>query len=251
MYPIILSVGGLTIYAYGFMINLGFIVAAILLYREAKNRDFNPLFALEALLVSVIAGIIGTRALYIALNWDLYSSQPVSFIITDFGGLTFYGGFFFGWLALFLWSVWRKVNFLYIADMFAPYLILGYAFGRIGCFLNGCCFGRVSDLPWALPASAADPLLRHPVQLYAAFGALAIFFILKMLQPGKPFAGFILIALFTLYGALRFSTEFFRFEFVVWFNLTLAQLFSLGLVLVSLIVITVIINFQSGKGNKI
>lgn len=229
------------------MINLGFIVAAILLYREAKKKGFNPVFALEASLASVIAGIIGTRVLYIALNWDLYSSQPVSFIITDFAGLTFYGGFFFGWIALFLWSVWRKVNFLYIADIFAPYLILGYAFGRIGCFMNGCCFGRISDLPWSLPASAADPLLRHPVQLYAAFGALAIFFILKFMQHRKPFAGFILIALFTLYGVLRFSTEFFRFENPVWFSLTLAQLFSLGLVMVSLLLIVVIMLFQGSK----
>lgn len=247
MHPILSHLNGLTIYTYGFMINLGFIVTAILLYFEAKKEEFDPLLVLEALLASVVAGIIGTRLLYIALNWEFYSSRPISHIITNFDGLTFYGGFFFGWFALYLWSIWRKVNFFQIADMFAPYLILGYAFGRIGCFLNGCCFGRASDLPWALPANAADPILRHPVQLYATVGALAIYFLLKIIQSKKPFTGFTLVSLFALYGTLRFITEFFRFENPLWLNLTLAQLFSLGLVLISLLIIFIIMRFHGSK----
>ncbi len=248
MYPEILRIGNLTIHSYGFMINLGIIIVAILLYFEAKKEEFDPLLVLEALLVAVFAGILGGRALYVALNWDLYSAQPISHIITDFEGLTFYGSFFSGWIAVFFWSLWRKVNYLFIADIFAaPYVMLSHVFGRIGCFLNGCCYGKISDLPWALPASAVDPFIRHPVQLYDAFGALIIFLILKLLRTRRPFNGFILISLFALYGTLRFITEFFRFEDPAWLNLTLAQLFSLGLVLISLLVIIIIIHFQGSK----
>lgn len=245
MFPELLRTENLTIYSYGALISLGIIVVAVLVYRQAIKEEFDPAFALEALLVSIIAGFISSRALFIALNWEYYSNQPLLSVITDFDGLTYYGGFFGGWLSGFFWSRWRKVNYLYIADFFAPYLMLGSAFGRIGCFLGGCCYGKVSDVPWALPASAADSLIRHPVQLYDALGLVIIYFILTLLRPRKPFAGFVLISLFALYGMLRFITEFFRFEDSVWLGLTLAQLFSLGLIAFSLLLIAVILRIYA------
>lgn len=234
MYPEIFSIGSLTIHSYGLMIALGILVAAIAVYREAPGENLNPDHILEAVIVAAVSGLIGSRVLYIVLNWDYYSGQPLSVFFTQFEGLTFYGAMFGGVIAIFIWNLWRKIDFLRMTDLLAPYLALGYAFGRVGCFLNGCCYGKESTVPWALPINMADTVLRHPVQLYAAFGGVIIFIILKLLRPKRPFIGFVLLALFALYGILRFSIEFFRHVEIAWGGLSTAQLFSLGLTFVSL-----------------
>ncbi|MFO7952764.1 MAG: prolipoprotein diacylglyceryl transferase [Bacillota bacterium] len=233
------EVGNLTIHTYGVMIALGVIVCSFALYRQAPRENINPDYLLEAVIISVFAGMIGARLLYVALNWDYFSANPGEIIFTQFAGLSFFGGLFLAVLVLYFWSKWRKMGFLKMADLLAPYLGLGYAFGRIGCFLNGCCYGLESDLPWALPVSMHDDLLRHPVQLYAALGALLIFVILKLLRPKRPFIGFMLLALFAFYGVLRFVVEFFRYEPEYWLGLSQAQVFSLVLTLFSVLLILV------------
>ena len=239
MYPEIFRIGSLTIHSYGLMIALAILVGAMAIYREAPREKINPDHVLEAVIVAAFFGLLGSRILYIVLNWPDYSGRPLSVYFTQFEGLSFYGAMFGGVIALYIWSVLRKISFLKMADLLAPYLALGYAFGRIGCFLNGCCYGKESSVPWALPINMADSVLRHPVQLYASLGAIIIFIVLKLLRRNRPFVGFILIALFALYGLLRFTTEFFRYEEIAWSGLTAAQLFSLGLTIVSLVAIAV------------
>ncbi len=239
MYPELFSIGNLTIHSYGLMIAIGVLVAAVLTYREAPKENLNPDHVLESVVATMVAGLLGARLLYVMLNWDYYRVNLTEIFFAQFEGLSFYGGFLLGVLVLLLWSSWRKTGFLKMADLLAPYLALGYAFGRIGCFLNGCCYGRESDLPWAMPASMADDVLRHPVQLYAAILAVLIFVILKQLRPRRPFVGFMLIAFFGFYGLLRFTTEFFRYEEAVWLGLTQAQIFSLGTVIAALAVFAV------------
>ena len=234
MHPILFQVGGISVYSYGAMISLAILIAALALYREAPRNGINPDIVLEGIIVASAAGLIGSRLLYVALNWELFSGRPLTILYERFEGLSYYGAFFGGALALYFWGRWRKVNFFKLADLFAPYLALGYAFGRLGCLLNGCCYGQVSDVPWALPAAMVDNLLRHPVQLYAAAGSLLIFIILKLLRRVRPFAGYTLLTLAAFYGILRFTTEFFREEPSAWLGLTTAQIFSLCLTLVSL-----------------
>ncbi len=248
MYPEILRIGNVTVHSYGFMIALGILIAAVALYREAPREKFDPDFLLEAVIVGAFSGLIGARILYMIINWSYYSTQPLSAFFTRFEGLSFYGGLFLGVIALYLWSRWRRTGFLKVVDILSPYLALGYAFGRIGCFLNGCCYGLVTDVPWAVPASLADDLPRHPVQLYAALGAIMIYFVLKKMRPMRPFVGFVTVSLFALYGLLRFTTEFFRQGEAVSLGLTSAQLFSLALVIASLILIAAIyLIFPGGR----
>lgn len=234
MYPELFRIGSLTVHSYGLMIALAILVAAMAIYRDAPREKLDPDHVLEAVIVAAVSGLIGSRILYIILNWDYYSARPLSAIFTQFEGLTFYGAMFGGVIAIYFWCSWRKIGFLKMADLLAPYLALGYAFGRVGCFLNGCCYGKEATVPWALPINMADTVLRHPVQLYAAFGGLIIFVILRILRPKRPFVGFILIALFVFYGILRFIVEFFRHVEAVWLGLSTAQLFSLGLTFISL-----------------
>ncbi len=249
MYPEIFSIGSITVHSYGLMIALGILVIAAALYREAPRESIDPDHILEAIIIAAFSGLIGARILYMLINWSYYSTQPASAFFTRFEGLSFFGGLFCATILVYLWSRWRGIGFLKLADLLAPYLALGYAFGRVGCFLNGCCYGLVTDLPWALPAGLADDLPRHPVQLYAAFGAILMFIVLKKLRHLRPFVGFVTVSLFGLYGLLRFTTEFFRQEEAAWLGLTAAQLFSLGLILASLIFIAVVFSILPEKSN--
>ncbi|HHX86576.1 MAG TPA: prolipoprotein diacylglyceryl transferase [Firmicutes bacterium] len=250
MKPVLVEIGGFTIYSYGFMLALALLVASLGLLRQASREGFNPDHVLEAVIAATAAGLIGARLLYVFLNWELYQGQWIKILFTRSGGLSFYGAFLGGLVALFAWCRFRKLHFLKLTDLMAPYLALGYALGRVGCFLNGCCYGTVSSVPWALPASAADRFLRHPVQLYASLGGLVIFIILYRIRPKRPFEGFQLIMLALLYGCLRFITEFYREEPQVWHGLTFAQTFSLGLALVSLLLLLVVFVVKDYNKNR-
>lgn len=236
MHRILFHIGNFPVYSYGAMISLAVLVVAIFMSRDSSREGIDPDYALEAIIFAVVGGLLGARILYVILNWENFRGRWQDIFFARFEGLTFYGAFLGGLLALLLWSRWRKIDFLKFTDLAAPYLALGYAFGRIGCFLNGCCYGRVSTVPWAVVIPAVDSFPRHPVQLYAAGGAVVIFIILKTLQRYRPYDGFNLLALCASYGMLRFITEFFREEDIVWMGLTLAQLFSLGLTIISLAV---------------
>ena len=235
MHRILFHIGNLPIYSYGAMISLAVLVAAVFLSRESQREGISPDHMLEAIIAATVSGLLGSRIIYVLLNWDQFSGNWKSIIWGRFEGLTFYGALFGGIGAVLLWSRWRKIDFFKLADLCAPYLALGYAFGRIGCFLNGCCYGRVSVVPWAVVIPVVDNLPRHPVQLYAAGGAVLIFVILKLLQRHRPYTGFSLVSLCALYGILRFITEFFREEPAVWLGLTLAQHFSLALAVAALV----------------
>ncbi len=237
MYPDLLRLGGLTIHSYGMLIALALIMSALLLYREAPREKIKSDFLLEALLITVFFSLIGARLFYILLNWNLYGKLPGAILAAPFEGLSLSGALLAGLPALWFWCRRRNVNFLKLLDLFAPYIAFTYACGRIGCFLSGCWFGKASTVAWALPAAAGDPVLRHPVQLYAALGALLIFALLKFIRPHRPFVGFLGIALVALYGVLRFITEFFRHEPILWLGLTTAQLVSLGLILAMIILL--------------
>jgi phosphatidylglycerol:prolipoprotein diacylglycerol transferase len=233
MYPDLLQVGNLTIHSFGVMLVLAVIISVFLLYREAPGANINQDLLLEAVVFTIFFGLLGARLLYIAFNWIFFSEGfPVS-LFSRFEGLSFFGGLIAGILTLYLWSRKRKISFLKLGDLLAPYLMLGYAIGRIGCFLNGCCYGIETSVPWALPARIGETALRHPVQIYAALGALLIFFALKKARLKRPFIGFILFAMIALYSLLRFLTDFFRFGQPAWLGLSAAQLVSLCLILVT------------------
>ena len=233
MYPDLLQIGNLTIHSFGVMLVLAVLTAIFLLYREAPGANVNPDLLLEEILLTLFFGLVGSRLLFIAFNWTFFSEGfPVS-LFSRFEGLSFFGGIVAGVLALYFWSRKRKVSFLKIGDLLAPYLMLGYAIGRVGCFLSGCCYGTESSLPWALPSQAGEAVLRHPVQLYTAIGALLIFLALKKAKTKRPFIGFILIAMLALYGLLRFVTDFFRYGHPVWLGLSATQLASLCLILLT------------------
>lgn len=128
------------------------------------------------------------------------------------GGLAFYGGLLFA-APVGLWYAHRKkLGVWRVADLTAPFIALGLFFGRLGCFLNGCCFGKQTDLPWAVtfPQRGTPPNV-HPAQLYESFGALVLFGLLYfVVRPRKSRHGEVFAWLLITYGLLRFGLEFLR-----------------------------------------
>ncbi|MDD4940536.1 MAG: prolipoprotein diacylglyceryl transferase [Candidatus Omnitrophica bacterium] len=250
MHRILLHVGPVTVYSYGFMLALAFIIGTILAQARARRQNISPDAIMDLVFAILVSSILGARVLYVAVNWRFYQAHPFDIVKVWEGGLVFYGGFI---LALFV-AVWfmraRKLSFGTIADIMAPSVALGIALGRIGCFLNGCCYGAVSGR-WgvAFPCrdgspvcaqQAADGLISLsarqslpvlPTQLYSAFLALLIFAALLALERYKKFDGFLFWLLALMYGAGRFFIEGVRYyeEAFMIGPLTISQAISAGL----------------------
>ncbi len=232
MYPQLFKIGNLAVSSYGIMLSLAILTVAITSCRQALRYNFNPNLIREAIVIVVPFGFAGARILFMVQNWHYYRDQNIWKAFIQFDGIAFYGFMFGVVFALYFWSIWRKESYFRNLDFLAPQLALGYAVLRVGCFLNGCCYGKEADVPWALPINMADDVLRHPAQLYAVLGGLLIYFVLRFMYPRKPYDGFIVSALFALYGMMRFIVEFFRYGKPLWLGLTGTQFFSIGLFLV-------------------
>ncbi len=214
MHPIFVELGPLTIRWYGVCVALGFLAAFALFRRRAKRAGLGADLATNLLLLLFGAGLIGARAWYVARYWrEEFVDNPREIFMLQHGGLVFLGGFFAAMAALWVWSRMKRIPLAPVADALAPCLALGQVFGRVGCFMNGCCYGRVSDAPWAIapnapPAVAGIP--RHPTQLYEALGLLDLTLALIFMQRFQRYPGQIAWSYALLYAILRFSVEFFR-----------------------------------------
>ncbi len=234
MHSLLFQIGPFPVHAYGLMMVVAFAAGIMLAGRRAKAAGVPPEYMLDLALVAMPAGLLGARAVFVALDPGLgWRDLPAIWA----GGLSFHGGLAAAVLACGLYVRWRRLSFWQVADLVAPGIALGYAFARIGCFLNGCCYGTPTSLPWACrfydPAVGVTPP-SHPAQLYASAGSLLVMGILLWLSPRLRVRGQLFMSYVALYGVLRFVVEIFRHgatSTVAWQGLTLAQLVSLGLVL--------------------
>jgi phosphatidylglycerol:prolipoprotein diacylglycerol transferase len=231
LFTLPLGAHGLGVHSYGLAIAVGFAVGVVLAAREAGRRGLEAGAMLDLLFWVLVSGIAGSRMAFVLLRagdyWALCRTSLAGCaapLRLWEGGLVFYGGALAatGVAALFAWR--RRWSFPLVADVLAPSLALGHAFGRLGCFFAGCCFGK----PWAhglsFPAGsvAHDDLVRaqglslattpplHPVQLYESLGELAIFFLLLLWRRRQRFAGATALLYGMAYAGLRFMTEIFR-----------------------------------------
>ncbi|MDP3729912.1 MAG: prolipoprotein diacylglyceryl transferase [Candidatus Omnitrophota bacterium] len=228
MHPIIAKIGPLYVYSYGLMVAVGFAVATLLAYKHADDFKINKDRIIDLGIVMLVCGIIGARIVYIALNFQYYVKNPLEIINLTKGGLVWYGAFIFGMIG----SAWfvkkNRISFWTAADLFAPYIALAQAFGRIGCLLNGCCYGAAA--PSSLLLSVVFPdesILRYPTQVFSAVALLLIFVILRIWQKRRHFGGEIFIGYGLLYSVKRFGVEFFRGDYPkILYGLTISQLIS-------------------------
>lgn len=195
MYPILFEFGPLKIYSYGFSIALGFIVGAYLAKLEARREGISPETIVNLSLCLAISGVLGARLLYILQNLAFYIASPGQIFMLHKGGLSFYGGFILATVCAVIFLKRERLPVLAVLDLISPYLALAQGIGRIGCFLNGCCYGQ--------------PAARYPTQIYSSLSLLAIFLILRIAQSKRTRAGYFVGQIFLLYCLLYSSMRFF------------------------------------------
>ncbi len=215
MFPILFRLGSLTIYAYGFFLALGFILGLILAARTARKQGIAFERVVDLFFYTVLSAIIGSRILFVLVNFDAYRQNPLQIFKIWEGGLIFNGGrllaigvtcFDLGGHGLPVWG---------FADCFSPSIAAGLFFGRLGCFFAGCCYGKETSLPWGVIFTDPNSLARlnvplHPTQLYEAANNLAIFFFLKWTEDRKTFDGQLFWLFLLLYSVTRFLIEMLR-----------------------------------------
>ena len=240
MHPVIFQLGSFRLPAYGLMVALGYLAAILYLTRSAGKAQLRKDDLADLIFYPVLAGILGAKLFYAVTYWDQFgpdfAARAAAVLRTFQYGFVFYGGLIFGGAAFFLVCRRKGVQPLRAADLFAPALALGHAFGRVGCFLAGCCHGSPTSCPVSVvftdPASEVNPLYLgvplHPTQLYESAGNLLIFWLLHRALARRYRPGAVLALYAALYSALRFSVEFLRGDDrgAVHFGLSPAQLIS-------------------------
>jgi len=215
---VILAVNALApiyVHSYGVMLLIGLAAGVWWLTRTGRAHGFNIEDWIDFALIVLLSGVVGARLLYVLLHLPEYASDPMSILYVWQGGLAFHGGVAAAIIAGYVFARARRISFPLLVDLSAPALALGYAFARIGCFLNGCCYGTESHLPWAVTFPSGTEageggFPRHPTQLYACAASLVIFLILAWLQPRVKVRGNVLLSYLLLYSIYRFTVEFFR-----------------------------------------
>jgi len=248
VYPFTLKLGPLAITGYGIMMMVAFLMGGWVMQLELRRRRLDEEFAADIVIAAVIGGLIGAKIWYVLITgqWGALLSR---------GGLVWYGGFFGGVVAVLL-AGWRKrVPMTFLFELTAPALALGYALGRVGCFLVNDDYGLPTNLPWAmkfpqgLPPSSAGELMRagvtfpggtdpnlivavHPTQLYETVIMLAAFAWLWQRRAHMHATGWLFGIYLVWAGVERFLVEFVRAKDDRIFGpLTLAQVTSIGLIL--------------------
>lgn len=227
------------VYAYGLMLMVGFLAALYVARMRAKSEGISPEHITDLGIYTIFAGIAGGRLFYVIQNFDVYKGNLIDVLKIYQGGLVFYGGLIAAIIALISILRIKKLPILKTMDIIALSLAIGLVFGRIGCFLNGCCWGDICNpnLLWAVqfpktidvhnlidgsPAflhhleeglvSLSDKysLSIHPTQLYSSLGNLAIFFILNAFFKYRRRDGEITMLFCILYPVMRFCMEILR-----------------------------------------
>lgn len=213
MLPVLFHIGSFPLRSWGLLLMIAFLMAA---WRAAcvapryglKSEDY-----WDASLAGLFGGVLGGRIGYILQNLDTYKSDLLSIGAVWQGGMTSFGGLIGGVLVGILVCKKKGMNPWDAIDTAAPSLAIGMFFGRIGCLLNGCCYGHKCDLPWKMnfyPDEHTQIIGVHPTQIYEAIGVALAFGSLVWLEKHRTFRGQIICAFMVLYGIVRFVVEIWR-----------------------------------------
>ena len=246
MHPILFSVFGKDIYSYGVMAALGFL-AGILTWTWLARRELRPEgFATDLGFWLMASGIVGSRLAYVAANWSYYRVNLLEIVRIDQGGLIFYGGFLLACAALVIFARRHRVPVWHMADFAIPALAIGHALGRMGCFLNGCCYGRpagdafcgIAYPPICEPGKLFPDVPLYPVQLIESACLLALWLVLVWAYPRRRKDGAVFALYLVLYPPIRFALEYLRGdERQSWLALDVAQVTSIGLFLAGILLL--------------
>ena len=242
--------GGLKVFGYGSMLVLAFIGSTWLAAWRARREKLNPDVILDMAFWIFFTGLVGARLFYCFQYWGDQVKTVWDVVQYWKGGIVYYGGILGGTLAFFVYRHFRPFPLRPYLDALAPAIMVGTLFGRLGCFLNGCCYGDQCNLPWAvsfprfsppwddqhthglIPADAARSLPVHPTQLYSSLDSLIILVLLTAFYPLRRRDGEVLGLLMVTYPITRFLIEYLRNDEGVFFaGFTISQNISIVLLL--------------------
>lgn len=220
MYPILFHWGPITLYTYGFCCALGFLLAgwvAQWLVQHRPQEGMTSQQVADASVLCLMAGFFGGRILYSITRWESLMQDPLFFFRVWEGGFVFLGGFLLTIPVLMFYVRRQKIPFWVAADALVVALVLNHAFGRVGCFFAGCCYGKPAPTGWGVifPPEHLEFYLRgvplHPTQLYEA-GALFLLFCFLFFQHWRwrKWPGFVAMSYCVGYSFIRFGIEFWR-----------------------------------------
>lgn len=259
MYPELFQFGPFTVYSYGLMLGIAFIVASYILSKEFQRKNLDPNLATEVTLLAIIFGIAGSKLLHLIENWEAFVNDPIGMAFSP-GGLTFYGGLILAIIAIWIYLKRKKIPFLYVADAAAPSLAIAYGIGRIGCHLAGDGdYGNPTTLPWGtnyengtVPPSVMfrdsdiaatfpngivpDNTPLHPTPIYEFLVGVLIFYFLWKLRNKEWKDGQLFMIYLMASGFSRLMVEFIRLNPRLLFGLSEAQLISVGLIIIGAVV---------------
>lgn len=253
MYPILFSLGPITIYSFGAFMALAALAAAWVVHAEFKRRGYNPELASSFVFAAAIGGLVGARLLFIIEDWNNFLAAPMNYIFTG-AGFTWYGGFIGGALAVSWVAKKNKIPWLIAADIAAPALAIAYGVGRLGChFAGDGDWGALTDVAWGVAYTDAiigwvDPNTGipyppgarvHPTPIYEFIGSVIVFGILWSLRTKDYAPGTTAWLYLILSGFARFLVEFWRINPSLALGLSEAQLFSGALMAIGLILLIV------------
>jgi len=260
---------GLPIYGYGLMLFLGFVCCTLWSARRARQQGLNPDHVTDLAMWIFVGGLVGARVFYVLQKHEQYSSL-IEVLYFWKGGLVYYGGVIGGVVGFLTYVRRRRLSVWRMLDLMAAPVALGLAFGRVGCTLNGCCFGDYSDLPWAIVfpmqsiawhtqvrlgwiGPSAHPLALHPTQLYALLNALLLCLLAAAYYPLRRREGETIVLLCLVYPITRFLIEYLRNDehaFVT--SLTVSQNVSVGLFVLGVVLLVMLLRspvlYPAGAG---
>lgn len=212
MYNEIISIGPLTVRGYGLMVGIGVLVALLVGDRRAKKKGLDGDLIYGLTITTVFLGFFVAKILYIITEWDGFVKDPMSYVAGN--GFVVFGGIIGGAIVIWAYCKWKKMDFLRYLDLMIPSVALAQGFGRIGCFLAGCCYGKETDSWFGVTFTESHFAPNHvklfPSQLVMSAGdfviaAILLFYARKDRTKGKTSALYLM-----LYSVGRFFVEFTR-----------------------------------------
>jgi len=266
MYPNLLKIGRFEIHSYGVLLAVSFLLGIYWAMHRARKRGIDKNSVVDLSLIIVFCALIGSRLMYVVTHVQEFKGKWLDTINpfpstggVGIAGLTMLGGVVLALVAIVLFCWRKKVPILKLCDVMAPSFALGIFITRIGCFLNGCCYGKPCELPWGVtfPQNSPAAFLQHnshlhPTQLYSSLYGLIILVTLILLDKKERFDGFILSFFFMLYGFFRFIVDYVRYyETTVQFQIfgasfTYNQLISFSMFLFGLVLMILLSRRESG-----
>ncbi|MCL5409692.1 MAG: prolipoprotein diacylglyceryl transferase [Patescibacteria group bacterium] len=238
MYPVLISIGGLTISTFGTLLALGLLLAVFVIWRIARVYDLSEEKVLDVALLTFFGGLIFARLFYVGLHWFEFADFQKILLINHYPGLSFWGGILGGFLSLWVFTKRAKLNFWQLADFAAVGLLIGIVIGDLGCFFGGCEAGVISNSILAAPVVGLVGK-RFPISLIESLALLFIFLSLKAQVIRFHFHGKILALFMIWLGVVKLVAEQYRADtqiLVPSLGLSLGMLASLILLLLGVVI---------------